>query len=117
MGRQGWQRVRRVLDRLYPERQFYYRSRGVVRFIALGKPSQMALSGFVLAVTGWLVFATVHVVLNDQIIEAKDRRIAEISAAYQVLADRTVAGEERLLAITGEVEAQHKQLLELVEYA
>ena len=110
------ERVRETLSRLYPERQFYYRSNGVVRFITLGRPSQMAVTGFLLALGGWLAFTTVHVVLKDQIIDAKNRRIAEITSAYQVLAERTVAGEERLLALTGEVQSQHSQLLELVEY-
>lgn len=116
MGWKAFGRVWEVLLRLYPERQFYYRSRGVVRFITLGAVSQMAVTGFALALGGWLAFSTVYVVLKDQIIESKNRRIAEITDAYQVLAERTVAGEERLLTITGEVESQHKKLLELVEY-
>jgi murein DD-endopeptidase MepM/ murein hydrolase activator NlpD len=110
------ERVSETLDRLYPERQFYYRSNGVVRYFTMGRISQMVTTGLVLALAGWLSFTTVHVVLKDQIIDAKNHRIDEITNAYQVLAERTVAGEERLLALTTEVQSQHSQLLELVDY-
>jgi murein DD-endopeptidase MepM/ murein hydrolase activator NlpD len=116
MAKRPIERVRETLDRLYPERQFYYRSNGIVRFITMGQISQMVTTGLVLALAGWLTFTTVHVVLKDQIIEAKNNRIDEITSAYQVLAERTVAGEERLLALTGEVQSQHSQLLELVNF-
>ncbi len=115
MGWRAFGRIWAAVLRLYPERQFYYRSRGVVRFITLGAASQMVVTGFALALGGWLAFSTAHMVLRDQIIDSKNQRIAEITEAYQVLAERTVAGEERLLSLTGEVEFQHRQLLELVE--
>ena len=116
MAKRPLERVRETLDRLYPERHFYYRSNGIGRFITIGQISQMVTTGVVLALAGWLTFTTVHVVLKDQIIDAKNHRIDEITSAYQVLAKRTVAGEERLLALTGEVQSQHSQLLELVDF-
>jgi murein DD-endopeptidase MepM/ murein hydrolase activator NlpD len=110
------QRVRDALDRMYPERQFYYRSQGVVRFITLGKHAQIGATGAALAVLGWLSFATIQVVLRNEIIESKNDRIREVTAAYDQLAQRSMESEKRFLAITGQVEAQHRQLVALIDY-
>ncbi len=110
------QRIRDALDRLYPERQFYYRSQGVVRFLTLGKHAQMGATGGLIVLFAWLTFATVQVVLRNEIIEGKNDRIRAVTAAYDQLAQRTQDTEKRFLAITGEVEAQHRQLLALVDY-
>jgi murein DD-endopeptidase MepM/ murein hydrolase activator NlpD len=109
-------RLREVIDRLFPERQFYYRSEGVVRFVTLGRRSQMALSAVLVGIFGWMTFATVQVVWLDQILEAKDRRAAEVTTAYYSLARRAYDAERRFLEITGEVESQHAQLLQLMDY-
>lgn len=109
-------RVRETLDRLFPERQFYFRSDGVVRFFTLKKHTQMAACGGVAVLLAWVTFTTAHLVFRNEIIDAKDDRIREISAAYEQLAQRSVDTERRFLSITGEVEAQHRQLLGLVDY-
>ncbi len=109
-------RMRETLDRLFPERQFYFRSDGVVRFFTLKKHTQIAAVGGVAVVFAWLTFTTAHLVFRNEIIDAKDDRIREISAAYEQLAQRSVDAERRFLSITGEVEAQHRQLLALVDY-
>lgn len=110
------ERVRETLDRLFPERQFYFRSDGVVRFFTLTKHTQMAICGGVAVLFAWMTFTTAHLVFRNDIIDARDARIREISAAYDQLAQRSVDAERRFLSITGEVEAQHRQLLALVDY-
>ena len=116
MADEGPSRIGKLIARLYPERQIYVRSEGVVRFVTLRRPAQIAATFAVLAALGWTTFATVEVVLRDQIIEAKDRRISEVASAYGVLERRARDAERRFLAITGEIEAQHRQLVELVAY-
>lgn len=116
MGTLTSQRVQDTLDRLFPERQFYYRSNGVVRFITLRKPAQMSVLAAAIVLTGWMAFTTVEVVLRDQIIESKNDRIREVTTAYDALTRRSLETEQRFLTITGEVEAQHRQLLALVDY-
>ena len=109
-------RVRETLDRLFPERQFYYRSEGVVRFFTLRQNTQIAICVSVAVLFGWLTFTTSHLFFRNQIIAAKDNRIRDISAAYDELAERSVDTERRFLSITGQVEAQHRQLIALVDY-
>ena len=45
------------VQRWYPERQFFYRSRGQVRFVSLTQPAQIALSLLLVSSLGWGVFA------------------------------------------------------------
>lgn len=108
--------MRAALDRWFPERQFYYRSQGVVRFITLGKKSQIAACGGLALVLGWLTFTSVQVVLRNEIIASKNDRIREVTAAFDALARRSAETEKRFLTITGEVEARHRQLVALVDY-
>ncbi|MDP7603486.1 MAG: DUF5930 domain-containing protein, partial [Alphaproteobacteria bacterium] len=80
-------RARVLSERLFPERQFYYRSRGIVRYLSLGKRTQVLLTILFLAVAGWTGFATVYLVFKDQIIAAKNTRINEMELAYEQLSD------------------------------
>src|SRR5438093_9729454 len=105
-----------TLQRLFPERQFYYRSQGVVRFITLRMPAQVGLCVAALCLLGWLTFTTAEVMLRNQIIDAKNERIREVTTAYNALAQRSYEAQRQIIAITGEIEAQHKQLVELVSY-
>ena len=102
--------------RIYPERQFLYRADGVVRVVALGRKSQMALTLAALILLGWMTFTTAEVVMRDQILEAKDQRIAEITKAYSVLETQADKAEQRFLAITEKLEIQHQHLVELMSY-
>ena len=82
----GWvtvtiQRIRDALDRLFPERQFYYRSQGVVHFITLKKPTQMWIVGGAAVLLGWMTFTTSQVVMRNEILDAKNDRIREVTAA------------------------------------
>tara|TARA_B100000029_G_scaffold516268_1_gene628279 strand:- start:1455 stop:2789 length:1335 start_codon:yes stop_codon:yes gene_type:complete len=103
-------------DRLFPERQFYYRSQGNVRFVSLNKPAQGILATILVASFGWVVFASVYLLFKDQIIEAKNRRIANMESAYEQLAQELSDTQDHFVALTSDLEAKHKQLLDLVHY-
>ena len=57
-------RARQFFDRAFPERQFYHRSGGSVRYVSLspGKQAMLALGAVSLA--GWCVYATANTVLQ-----------------------------------------------------
>ena len=74
-----------LADRLFPERQFFVRSRGRVRFLAVSQRVQMLLAAL-LAVGA--IGATVTALLPsaaDDIVAAMDREIARLTAAYRQL--------------------------------
>ena len=99
-----------------PERQFLYRSQGVVRVLNVGRKAQIGATAGLVVLFAWMTFSTVQVVLRDQIIDAKDNRIAQVTRAYNLLERRAQQAEDRFRAITGELETQHAQLVELLAH-
>ncbi len=103
-------------DRMFPERQFYYRSQGNVRFVSLNKPAQGLLTAVFIASFGWVVFASVYLLFKDQIIDSKNRRIANMESAYEQLSQELSDTQDHFVALTSDLETKHKQLLDLVHY-
>ncbi len=67
-------RLRRLLARLFRERQIYHRSDGVVHFIQMSSKTQIAMAALVLGFLSWVAYSSVNVVFKEQIILAKDRK-------------------------------------------
>ena len=103
-------------DRMFPERQFYYRSQGSVRFVSLNKPAQGLLTAVLIVSFGWVVFASVYLLFKDQIIDSKNRRIANLESAYEQLSQELSDTQDHFVALTSDLETKHKQLLDLVHY-
>ncbi|MDA1131610.1 MAG: peptidoglycan DD-metalloendopeptidase family protein [Proteobacteria bacterium] len=111
-----WRRIWDWIVRMTPERQFLYRSQGVVRVLNVGRKAQIGATAGLVVLFAWMTFSTVQVVLRDQIIDAKDNRIAQVTRAYNLLERRAQQAEDRFRAITGELETQHAQLVELLAH-
>jgi murein DD-endopeptidase MepM/ murein hydrolase activator NlpD len=65
-------KIRRVLSRLFKERQIYHRSDGVVHFISMSSQTQIALAVVICAALMWVAYSSVNVVFKEQIIVAKE---------------------------------------------
>lgn len=100
--------------RLFPEREFYYRSQGRVRYTALGGLTQSVMVATVLGFFGWVAFASVYLIFKNEIIDGKDQTIAEMQDSYDNLSDRLDETQEHFNAIAGDLEAKHKQLVAIV---
>ncbi len=105
-----------LTDRIFPERQFYYRSRGHVRFVSLGKSGQGILAAILIVSFGWTISASVHLLFQDRVIESKNRRIASVESANERLARELSDTRDRFGSVTRDLEAQHRQLLDLVHH-
>lgn len=79
-------RVKRIISRLFKERQIYHRSDGVVHFISMSTKTQIALAAVIGSFLLWVAFASVNVVFKEQIIVSKDRaaRVMETSYTKQI---------------------------------
>ncbi len=65
--------LKRLLGKLFRERQIYHRSDGVVHFISMSSRTQIALAAVMLAALSWVAYASVNVIFKEQIIVAKER--------------------------------------------
>ncbi len=73
--------------RVFPDRQVFLRSEGRVRFVTISSPVQMAAASALLASALWGVVTSVHFLMRDTVIEAKDQQILEISTNYRSLSN------------------------------
>ena len=110
-----WRAVRETYRRVYPERQFYYRSQGRVRYLSLPGALQVALTGALVLTIGWIAFTSTHYVMRSKLLEAKDDRISEIQLAYDGLSRELDDTRIRFIAVAGDLEAKHRQLVDLIQ--
>ncbi len=62
----------------FPERQIYFRSRGVVRFVSLSPRFQFISLLVAFTITCWVGVASATMIFGNQVIESKDRQIASL---------------------------------------
>jgi murein DD-endopeptidase MepM/ murein hydrolase activator NlpD len=62
----------------FPERQIYFRSRGVVRFVSLSPRFQAISLAVAFTATCWVGIASATMVFGNEVIERKDRQIASL---------------------------------------
>ena len=72
-----------LIDRLFPERQIHFRTKGRVSFIRLTKGWQIAIALVLLMTGGWMTYTTTTFVRHDAIVVAKDGLIANSRRAYR----------------------------------
>ncbi|MBB5520170.1 M23 family metallopeptidase [Amphiplicatus metriothermophilus] len=119
-------RVKRIISRLFKERQIYHRSDGVVHFISMSTRTQIALAGVIGTFLLWVAYASVNVVFKEQIIVAKERdaRIMETTYAKQLLKQQRAYDDVHSLnvimqrefdATMAEISSRHQTLKSMVE--
>ncbi|MEX6633612.1 M23 family metallopeptidase [Hyphococcus lacteus] len=119
-------KVRRVLSRIFKERQIYHRSDGVVHFISMSSKSQIALATIVGAALLWVAYASVNVVFKEQIIVAKDRdsrimettyskRIHDAQRAYDDVSELNQIIKQNFDETMADISARHQLLQNMVE--
>lgn len=76
--------VKAGIEKLFPERQFYHRSLGEVRFISLSARNQLGLVSVLIVFLLWVAYASVNVVFKQQIISSKERKLTTMQQNYEV---------------------------------
>jgi murein DD-endopeptidase MepM/ murein hydrolase activator NlpD len=108
--RRQWRELR---DRLFPERQIIFRSRGDVRYIALSSRAQIAMATSIVAFAGWIGYASVNVFYRDAMLDARDRRITELSYAYERLAADYEKSQENFVVASRDLEERYRRLYDM----
>ena len=63
---------------LFPERQIYFRSRGVVRFVSLSPRFQLISITAAFTATCWIGIASANLIFGNELIEQKEQQIADL---------------------------------------
>lgn len=119
-------KAKRLISRLFKERQIYHRSDGVVHFISMSTRTQIALAAVLGAALLWVAYASVNVVFKEQIIVAKERnqrvleamfsrRLLQAQRAYDDVSTLNVMMQQEFDATMSEISARHQTLKGMVE--
>ncbi len=117
MSRRAIRQWREWRDRNFPERQIIFRSRGDVRYVALSGRTQLMLGIGVLAFAGWIGYASVNAIYRDTLLESRDRRIAELTIAYERLAQDFERNQENFLIASRDLEDRYRRLHDMASKA
>lgn len=74
-----------VSRRWFPERQMYFRTNGVVRFVSISERAQIGISLLAIMAVSWVGVASYHYIFTSDIMAGKDREIATGHNNYQNL--------------------------------
>lgn len=108
-------RLERVLNRAFPERQIHLRSGGRVAFLRISPRFQMVCMAVLAGLISWGAFTTVAFSLHDQVLAAKDTQVATAKLAYQSLLQEVASYQKRFSAVARDLEENHSLMLSLVE--
>jgi len=108
-------RLRRFIDRVYPERQIHLRTRGRISFFRIPQWFQVSASVLAITVTGWVGYSTFSYIQHDEIVGAKNSMIADARKAYDDLLSDVTSYQRRFVELTRELEDNHNLMLSLVE--
>lgn len=108
--------IRKFYEHAFPERQFYYRSRGTVRYLSLSVRLQVAICFILLVMCGWVAFSSMQVLWRDELIASMDKEIREVRVSRDRLAAELDATRMRFIGTAGDLEQKHRQLVELVRH-
>ncbi len=120
-------KFRRVLSRIFKERQIYHRSDGVVHFISMSSKTQIALAIVGGAAVLWVAYASVNVVFKEQIIVAKERdsrimettyskRLHDAQRAYDDVSELNQIIKQNFDETMTDISARHQLLQTMVEH-
>lgn len=96
-------------ERLFPERQIYLRSDGLVRYVSLPPVTQLAGGFLLLAVFLWTMFASVNFAFTRGALTSRDAEIAELRINYIRLASELAETQRRFLLMTQEQGGRRRQ--------
>ena len=68
---------------VFAERQIYIRKNGGVVFVPLSSRSLVVLTVMFAALTGWVGYASVHVIFNSSLSAEREREVREMQLAYE----------------------------------
>jgi murein DD-endopeptidase MepM/ murein hydrolase activator NlpD len=100
-------------DRLFPERQIIFRSRGDVRYVALSSRAQLCMAASIVVFAGWVGYASVNVFYRDAMLDARDRRITELSYAYERLSADYEKSQENFVVASRDLEERYRRLYDM----
>ncbi len=104
-----------LMRRVFPRREIMLRTDTRIRFFRISSGLQLSAAAVLAIFGGWAAFATVSYVFHDDIIAAKDNEILKGRLSYRSLLNEVSGYQNKVSALTRELDKNHGQMLNLVE--
>lgn len=111
----AFERIRRLVDKWFPDRQLLVRSNDSVYQLRLGKYAQLTLASFGAAVITWTVGVTGYSWYLDQRLTMREEQLFRSELSYNRLIARVTESQRRFGEITAQMEGTHRNLLSMAE--
>lgn len=102
--------IRRVLARIFRERELLIRSDGQVKFLRFGPRFQMVVAGILVGGTIWAATALPVAVMQGLTISTNESQIFEAKLAYEDLLDEIIEYRDTVDQVTAELRASKAEL-------
>lgn len=107
-------RLSELLLRFFPERQVYFRSNGVVRFVRLSSVVQVFFAVLILTAMGWIGFTSVNFLTRDYVLETREQTITDMAAEQDALNQDIRSLQEEVVARADRLERRQQYLSSLM---
>lgn len=84
-----------------------------MRYVALSTRAQVLMATGVVAFAGWIGYASVNVFYRDTLLDTRDRRIAELSLAYDRLSADYEKSQENFVVASRDLEERYRRLYDM----
>jgi len=108
------EQLKKLKEKLFPERQIFLRSEGNVSFITLKSNVQIAISALLIVGTAWLISTSFTFLTRDLLLESKESQIANLNAENSALNDDFEALAVDVQKAADQLEARQKYLEEVI---
>lgn len=109
------QQIREKLLELFPVRQIYFRTNGVVRFISIPSWLQMTMLSILTMALLWVIVTSIHFLSRDLILEEKDETIRSMEVQVDHISDDMTILKSNILDRTRQLEERQRYLEALLE--
>ena len=109
------QQTREKLLELFPVRQIYFRTNGVVRFISIPSWVQMGMLGALTIAMLWVLITSFHFLSRDLVLEEKNETIRNMEVQVDHISDDITILKSNILDRTRQLEERQRYLEALLE--
>ena len=109
------QQISEKLLELFPVRQIYFRTNGVVRFISIPSWLQMTMLSILTIAMLWVITTSFHFLSRDLILEKKDETIRSMEVKVDHINDDITILKSNILDRTRQLEERQRYLEALLE--
>ena len=107
--------LKRLANRLFPDRQILLRTEGRVSYLQIPRWAQVFTVLLVAAMGAWTAFTSVSYFVHERIFDAKDNQIANARLRHHVVIGELAEYSGKYSAIVRDLEENHRVMLGLLK--